>query len=241
MATIHNAPPAFAGKAALAYMRVSTEKQGKSGLGLDAQREAIASFAKANDITLLDELVEIETGKGADALDRRPVLRIALDRARKEKCSIIVAKLDRLSRNVHFISGLMEQRVPFIVAELGDRVPAFLLHVYAALAEQERALFSERTRAAMQRLKDRGVRLGNPNLHLAQAKAAAASRDAADRHAGNVMPIIREIRSQVPRPNLRRVAELLNERRVPTARGGRWHPTSVRNVLQRTPVPCLTA
>ena len=104
---------------AISYLRVSTVSQGKSGLGLEAQRAAIQRFAEAEGINLVAEHVEIETGKGADALDRRPVLAAALGQARKTRCPVVVAKLDRLSRDVHFVSGLMAHRVPFIVAELG--------------------------------------------------------------------------------------------------------------------------
>ena len=104
---------------AIAYYRVSTARQGKSGLGIEAQKAAVQRFAEAEGIDLIGQHIEVETGKGADALDRRPELGRALARARKAKCPVIVAKLDRLSRDVHFISGLMAQRVPFIVAELG--------------------------------------------------------------------------------------------------------------------------
>src|SRR3954453_16903989 len=124
---------------AVAYFRVSTEKQGKSGLGLDAQRGAIERFAAQQGFTLVAQHVEVEPGKGSDALDRRPQLATALKRDKAEKCPVVVAKLDRLSRDVAFISGLMAQRVPFIVAELGVDTDPFLLHIYAALAEKERA------------------------------------------------------------------------------------------------------
>jgi DNA invertase Pin-like site-specific DNA recombinase len=114
---------------AIAYYRVSTARQGKSGLGIEAQRAAVQRFAETEGIDLIGQHVEVETGKGADALDRRPELSRALAQARKAKCPVIVAKLDRLSRDVHFISGLMAQRVPFIVAELGPDVDPFMLHV----------------------------------------------------------------------------------------------------------------
>jgi DNA invertase Pin-like site-specific DNA recombinase len=120
----------------------------ESGL-LEAQKAAVQRFAEAEGITLIAEYVEIETGKGADALDRRPELSAALAQARKAKCPILVAKLDRLSRDVHFISGLMAHRVPFIVAELGADADPFMLHLYAALAEKERSLISARTKAAL--------------------------------------------------------------------------------------------
>src|ERR1700730_17481719 len=119
---------------AIGYYRVSTRRQGRSGLGLEAQREAVARFADAQGYDLIgDGFVEVETGKGADALDRRPVLAAALAAARKAKCTIIVAKLCRLSRDVHFVSGLMTHKVPFIVAELGPDVEPFMLHIYAAV------------------------------------------------------------------------------------------------------------
>src|SRR3954463_14735211 len=133
-------------KAAVAYYRVTTEKQGKSGLGLDAQRGAVERFAAEHGFTLVAEHVEVETGKGPDALDRGPQLAAALKRAKAERCPVLVAKLDRLSRDVAFISGLMAQRVPFIVAELGVDADPFMLHLYAALAERERRLIGDRTR-----------------------------------------------------------------------------------------------
>jgi DNA invertase Pin-like site-specific DNA recombinase len=137
------APPT---KPAVAYYRVSTERQRKSGLGIEAQKEAIAGFAAQEEFDLVAAFTEAESGKGSDALDRRPQLAAALAAARSRKCPIIVAKLDRLSRDVAFISGLMAQRVPFIVAELGADADPFMLHLYAALAEKERRLISERTR-----------------------------------------------------------------------------------------------
>jgi DNA invertase Pin-like site-specific DNA recombinase len=128
-----------------------------------AQRAAIARFADAEGLTIVAEFVEVETGKGADALDRRPPLAAALTKARSAKCSIVVSKLDRLSRDVAFVSGLMAQRVPFIVAELGRDADPFMLHLYAALAEKERRLISERTKAALAAKRATGARLGNPS------------------------------------------------------------------------------
>src|ERR1700735_1104717 len=124
----------------VSYLRVSTARQGRSGLGMEAQRSAIARFATAEGYEIVRELVEVETGKGADALDRRPELSAALAEALKLKCAVVVAKLDRLSRDVHFISGLMAHRVAFLVAELGPDVDPFILHLYAALSEKERAM-----------------------------------------------------------------------------------------------------
>src|SRR5258707_1670073 len=124
------------------YIRVSRIQQGRSGLGIEAQRQALQHFAQTEGIEVLGEYVEVETGKGSDALERRPQLKAALAAARKHRCRVAVAKLDRLSRDVHFISGLMAQKVPFWVAELGPDVDPFVLHLFAALAEKERALIA---------------------------------------------------------------------------------------------------
>jgi DNA invertase Pin-like site-specific DNA recombinase len=129
-------------KRAIGYIRVSTAKQGKSGLGLGAQQQVLQRFADAEGIELVDVLVEVESAKH-DA-SKRPVLAQALARAKRGKLPIVVAKLDRLSRDVHYISGLMQHRVPFIVAELGADTDPFMLHIYAALAEKERRLIGER-------------------------------------------------------------------------------------------------
>src|SRR3954462_10894333 len=157
----------------IAYHRVSTAKQGQSGLGLAAQRRAVITFAEAEGFEILAEFTEVETGKGSDALERRPQLRASLKAAKKAKCHVAVAKLDRLSRDVAFIAGLMVQRVPFIVTALGRNVDPFTLHIYAALAEQERRMISQRTKAGLQAAKARGVVLGNVNLGAENKKAAA--------------------------------------------------------------------
>ena len=216
----------------ISYLRVSTAKQGRSGLGLSAQRDANGRFANAEGFTIAEEYIETETGKGADALQRRPILAAALADARKRKCPMLVSKLDRLSRDVHFISGLMAHRVPFIVAELGPEVDPFMLHIYAALSQKERALISARTREALRAAKARGTKLGNPtNLPEAQAKGAAANRDAAHRFAENVLPVIRQIQSSGV-TSLRGIADALNTRGVKTARGGQWAAQTVANVLR---------
>jgi DNA invertase Pin-like site-specific DNA recombinase len=175
----------------IAYLRVSTATQGKSGLGIEAQRTALVRFAEAEGFEIVAEFVEIETGKGSDALDRRPQLAAALATARRKRCAVAVAKLDRLSRDVAFISSLMAHRVPFLVAELGADVDPFVVHLFAALAEKERAMISARTKAALGAAKARGVRLGGPRLREAQALGSASTKAEADRFAGNVLPIIR--------------------------------------------------
>jgi DNA invertase Pin-like site-specific DNA recombinase len=214
------------------YIRVSTSQQGRSGLGIEAQRTALRQFVEAESIEVLGEYVEVETGKGSDAIDRRPQLKAALAAAKKHKCHVIVAKLDRLSRDVHFISGLMAHKVPFVVAELGPDVDPFVLHLFAALAEKERALISTRTRQALSAAKARGVTLGNPRLHAARKSAVETVRAEADRYAANVLPIIREAQ-KAGASTLRQIADALNARGIPTARSGQWHAQSVANALQR--------
>jgi DNA invertase Pin-like site-specific DNA recombinase len=220
-------------RSVIGYIRVSTDKQGKSGLGIEAQRAAIARFVDAEGLELLGEHVEVETGKGADALERRPKLSMALGQARKAKAAVVVAKLDRLSRDVAFVAGLMAQRVPFIVTELGADADPFMLHIYAALAEKERAMIADRTRLALASKKAQGAVLGNrTNLPEAQAMGAAANREAADAFAANVLPVVRELRAAGV-VTVRAIAAALNARGIRTARGGEWHHSTVRNLLAR--------
>jgi DNA invertase Pin-like site-specific DNA recombinase len=216
----------------IAYLRVSSTKQGRSGLGIEAQREALARFAESEGFEIAREYAEVETGKGADALERRPQLASALADARRRRCPVAVAKLDRLSRDVHFISGLMAHRVPFLVAELGPDVDPFILHLFAALAEKERVLISARTKAALSAAKKRGVKLGNPEIERAQKKAAASIKLIADQHAANVAPIVREMQ-RAGAKTLRQIADALNARGITTARGGKWYATTVSNLIAR--------
>jgi DNA invertase Pin-like site-specific DNA recombinase len=153
-------------KTAVAYTRVSTAEQGRSGLGLEAQRAAILAFAQREQITVSGWFSEVQSGKRvSDTLAERPQLSAALAASNAAGAPLLVSKLDRLSRDVHFISGLMAHKVHFIVAELGADTDPFMLHLFAALAEKERALISQRTKAALAALKARGVKLGpkNPN------------------------------------------------------------------------------
>src|SRR5947209_1191817 len=216
----------------ITYIRVSTSQQGRSGLGIEAQRQALKQFAKAEGLELVREFVEVETGKGSDAIERRPQLKAALAAAKKLRCHVAVAKLDRLSRDVHFISGLMSHRVPFVVAELGADVDPFVLHLFAALAEKERSLISTRTRQALAAAQARGVTLGSPKLAQARESAVAVIKASADQHAANVLPIIKEAQ-KAGATTLRAVAEALNARGISTARGGSWHAMSVKNILDR--------
>jgi DNA invertase Pin-like site-specific DNA recombinase len=219
---------------AVTYLRVSRESQGKSGLGIEAQRVAVERFLADQRLEQIAEFVEVETGKGADALERRPVLAAALAAARKAKAPIVVAKLDRLSRDVHFVSGLMAHRVPFVVAELGPDIDPFMLHVYAAFAEKERRVISERTKAALAAKKAQGTKLGNrTNLGEVGARGHATMARQADQFAANVRPVIEDAR-KAGAVTLQDLADALNARGVRTARGGRWHPMTVRAILQRT-------
>tara|TARA_B100000614_G_scaffold255822_1_gene273403 strand:+ start:243 stop:908 length:666 start_codon:yes stop_codon:yes gene_type:complete len=218
---------------AVAYLRVSTGKQGDSGLGLEGQRTMIERFAADNQIAIVEWFEEVETGKGHDALDRRPKLDAALNMAKKIKGKVLVAKLDRLSRDVAFISRLMVERVPFVVAELGANADPFMLHIYAALAEKERAMISARTKAALAAKKANGALLGNrTNLSTAQALGAATNAAQADRHAANVLPIIDQCRKS-GMESLRSIAECLNARGVRTARGGTWSAMQVKRIISR--------
>ncbi|OSI77742.1 recombinase family protein [Bradyrhizobium canariense] len=210
-------------KTAIAYTRVSTAQQGKSGLGLEAQQAALVRFAEAEGFDLVQTFQEVETGKGADALNRRPQLAAALKAAKKTKSPIIVAKLDRLSRDVHFISGLMAHKTPFIVAELGADADPFMLHLYAALAEKERAMISRRTKDALAAKKAQGVALGGLRAHGAQAHEEAMER------AEQLRPVLNELAGK----SAREIPAVLNGRKIATPTGGVWHAATVIRVQKR--------
>jgi DNA invertase Pin-like site-specific DNA recombinase len=209
------------------YARVSTARQGKSGLGLEAQRAAMTLFASAQGFDVAAEYVEVETGKGHDALERRPKLKAALAEAKRLRCPVLVSKLCRLGRDVHFISGLMVNRVPFIVSELPDANP-FMLHIYAALAEQERRMIGDRTRDALKAAKAKGKVLGRHGREV----LAPGNRAAAVERAGALASIIAELQAE-GRGSVREIAKALNERGIATPKGGKWHVTSVQRLLRR--------
>ena len=209
-------------KPAIFYCRVSTQGQGRSGLGLEAQQSALNRFAEAEGFAPAAQFVEVETGKGADALDRRPQLAAALTEAKKLSCPVIVAKLDRLSRDVAFIAGLMAQRVPFIVADLGANADPFMLHIYAALAEQERRQISARTIAALDAARARGVKLGNQKQADANAAKAAAF---AEQMRPLVAPVINK--------SAQRIARYLNDRNVPSFTGKKWQVATIQRLVER--------
>ena len=213
----------------VAYLRVSTQMQGRSGLGLDAQREQIERFAAANRLELVDEFVDVETGKGADAIDKRPQLATALARSLHEHCPIIVAKLDRLSRDVHFISGLMAHKVSFIVAELGPDVDPFMLHIYAAFAEKERSMISQRTKAALAAMKVRGVtKAGRPLTDIPHPQAEL-NRKAAMERALDLKPVFDHYAHLTDYA----LAKLLNSKTIPSASGYPWSKNTVSRVRAR--------
>ena len=183
-------------------------------------------------MTVIGEFAEIEIGKGADALERQPQLAAALAAARSAKCSVVVSKLDRLSRDVAFVSGLMAQRVPFIVAELGRDPDPFMLHLYAALAEKESRLISERTKAALAAKRANGTKLGNPSVVAAGSLGRSVQTAAADEFVASLMPVVEAIRS-TGSTTLEAITEALNQRGIRSARGGKWHVSSVSNLLVR--------
>jgi DNA invertase Pin-like site-specific DNA recombinase len=204
---------------AIAYIRVSTAKQGRSGLGLEAQQAALARFAEAEGFRFVQTFSEAESA----ADDKRRELNAALELARKRKAPIIVAKLDRLSRDVHYISGLMKHRVPFIVTELGADTDPFLLHIYAALAEKERQLISRRTKDALAAARARGMVLGG---HREQSDE---NRQEAQERAEALRPVFAELSGW----SARKAAAELNARGVATPLGGKWHAAQVIRIRDR--------
>mgnify|MGYP003377569160 FL=1 len=209
----------------VAYYRVSTDRQGRSGLGLEAQREAVQRFLSAGGWPPLAEYTEVETGKGANALDKRPQLKAALDFARKHKATLVIAKLDRLARNVHFISGLIEQRVPIVAADMPD-ADITMLQIYAVMAEREARVIGERTRVALAAAKARGTVLGaNGRLLAVKNQAEAVER---------LAPIADRLRAlKASGLSVRAIAVTLNDAGVPSPAGGTWHVSNVHKALQR--------
>ena len=206
----------------VAYYRVSTERQGQSGLGLDAQRSAVAAYAAGKD--LLGEFVEVESGRK----DNRPQLAAALALCRQKRAVLVIAKLDRLARSVAFISNLMESGVEFVAVDM-PQANRLTLHILAAVAEHEREMISQRTRAALAAAKARGTRLGNPHPDLVKAGAAASAVAAGFRT--GVMPTIQAL--QAEGRSLQGIANELNAKGVRTSRGRSWHAATVSSLLIR--------
>jgi DNA invertase Pin-like site-specific DNA recombinase len=207
--------------------RVSTDRQGKSGLGLAAQREAVMSYLDGGRWALVDEFTEVESGKRND----RPELVKALAACKKQKAKLVIAKLDRLSRNLAFIATLMDSGVEFVAVD-NPHANKLTIHILAAVAQHEREIISARTSAALKAAKARGKRLGNPKLSEARRHATAARTESADRYSLNVVPVIREIQDSGIK-SLRGIARALAARGIPTARGGAWTPVQVSDILRR--------
>jgi len=206
----------------VAYYRVSTDKEGKNGLGLDAQRQAVAGFVAGRGTTIA-EFTEVESTR-----NRRPQWQAALERCRLKKATLLIARLDRLARNVAFISNLLESRVDFVAADMPE-ANRLTIHSLAAVAEYERELISQRTKAALNVAKQRGTRLGNPNPIPASKKATAALKTQTIEYHATVKPLILELQKQGY--TLSATAKELNKRHVPTARGGLWYAATVKNIL----------
>ncbi len=212
----------------VAYYRVSTDKQGKSGLGLEAQRVAVEDFLNGGNWDLVEEFTEVESGSRND----RPELERAMAACRKHKATLVIAKLDRLARNVAFVANLMESGVEFVAVDM-PQANKLTVHILAAVAEHEREMISQRTRDALAAAKARGVKLGNPNIAMARAKGQQVIKSKADKHAKNILPVITAIRDAGV-TSLRGIANALNQRGINTARGGSWHAASVGRIIQRT-------
>jgi DNA invertase Pin-like site-specific DNA recombinase len=215
----------------VAYYRVSTQRQGESGLGLAAQRKAVRDFLDGGAWILVDEFTEIESGKH----DARPELAKALALCKRQQAKLVIAKLDRLSRNVAFLATLMDRGVDFIAVD-NPHANRLTIHILAAVAQHEREMIAQRTKDALAAAKRRGVELGAPRhkLKAAQAKAMMAIQAGADRRAANVVPVIQSVQKSGAR-SFRAIADALNARGVPTPRGGQWHASTVRETLRRAP------
>jgi len=226
------------------YCRVSTREQGRSGLGLEAQNRDIQIYLEnysPEPWEVIDEFVEVQSGSEDD----RPELANAIELAKREKATLLVAKLDRLSRRVSFIAKLMDDnRLNFRVAMM-PAADNFQLHIYAALAEQERNFISQRTKGALAEAKANGIKLGNPRKRsrtvngvkrVGWDEALRNGRNVittqADKFAENVLPIINAIELSGVR-SLQGIADALNNRGIRTRRGGSWHPTTVANIFSR--------
>jgi DNA invertase Pin-like site-specific DNA recombinase len=220
----------MAGSKFIAYYRVSTQRQGTSGLGLDAQRDAVAAYVSSGrGGSLVGEFTEIETGKGANALDRRPQLRHALEACKQQGAGLIIAKLDRLARNVHFVSGLMESRVKFVACDLPE-ANELTLHIMAAFAEHEAKRISERTKDALAQAKARGTKLGQagwrnlkPNVESRKRKA----NEFASRLRGQIDGFVLRGLSQ------RQMVAELNLVGVRAPQGGHWSLVQLQRTLGR--------
>ena len=216
----------------VAYYRVSTDKQGQSGLGLEAQRQLVTTFLNGGRWSLIGEFTEIESGT-RKRLKERPMLAAALDLARKQKATLVVAKLDRLARDVQFISTLLNGKVPFVCADMPEADRTFL-QMMAVFAEYEAKRISDRTSAALAALKRKGVKLGSPSPEVGSAEGVKIIKAKADAYAEKVGPLVRDIIKRSGASTLRDIAEVLSARNIETPRGNTdWHASQVSNLLKR--------
>lgn len=211
----------------IAYYRVSTNAQGQSGLGLEAQKSAVHAYVKSVSGQLVAEYREVESGANSE----RTELHAALKHCRAQKAMLVIAKLDRLARSVHFISQLLESRVEFIAADM-PYANKLTVHIIAAVAEYEREAISQRTRASLMAARARGVRLGNPSAAKQAKFAAEKTVIKANDFAAKLMPVINALRAQ-GMTQLSRLAAALEDQGVPTQRGGKWSAAGVRNIMRR--------
>ena len=218
-------------KHAVIYARVSTDKQGKSGLGLEAQLETTQAFCAREGLEVIE--VVVETASGAD--DHRPKLQAAIRLAKSNNAFVVVARLCRLSRRVSFVSKLMEQGCPFVSVEFGTEINPLILHIFSAVYENQRQYISMRTKEALKQAKARGVKLGNPRWQGALKTAWEQSVTKADQFALQMEPILNGIMA-AGCTTYQSIADALNNRGIPTRSkkpGSIWYPSSVKNVLTR--------
>lgn len=209
------------------YLRVSTQRQGQSGLGLDAQREAVRVYLNGGNHETVAEFVEVETGKGSNALAKRPQLKAALDACKADKATLLIAKLDRLARNVHFVSGLMESGVDFVAVDF-PQANRLTVHILAAVAEHEREMISQRTKAALAAAKARGIVLGSAGPSNLRPNVEARKK-AAQAFAEKVRPLFDAFTAQ--KMSQRAMRDALNAAGTPAQGGGKWNQTQVNRVL----------
>jgi DNA invertase Pin-like site-specific DNA recombinase len=217
----------------VSYLRVSTARQGASGLGLEAQRAAVTGYLNGGRWTLVQEIVEVESGKRND----RPALAAAIRLCKKNKATLVIAKLDRLARNVAFISNLMESGVEFVAVDM-PQANRFVVHILAAVAEQEAEAISKRTKAALQAAKARGTQLGGRRVSAERfAEIGAQGRKVLVENAqalrSELLPTIAQIQAGGA-SSLRQIAAQLNSEGIPTPRGGEWSAVQVQRVIARS-------
>jgi DNA invertase Pin-like site-specific DNA recombinase len=216
----------------VAYLRVSTQEQQKSGLGLEAQRDAIQKFSLQENFEVAGWHTDILSGKGSDAEELRPNLKQALAHAKKLRCPLVVSKLDRLSRDSHYITGLMSRGILFYIAEYGKDCDPFMIQIYAAVSQKERDLIAQRTRDALAAKKRRGHQLGNrTNLNQAQKAGTLRNQQRSLEFAERVMGEI--LRYRRLGASYGSIADSFNRLGIPAPKGGQWQATQISRILAK--------